>query len=78
MMTSFDVPHDRIGLYAGVSEGALMIMEAMLAPVWAKLADKYGRRPVTIWGFLGCIIPASMLGFSSKPWHVIVWRALCE
>ena len=78
MITSFDVPHDRIGLYAGLGEGALMIVEAIMAPMWAKLADKYGRRPAMLWGFLGCIIPATLVGFSSRPWHVILWRALCK
>lgn len=78
MMTSFNVSADRVGLYTGLGEGCLMAVEAASAPVWAKLADKYGRKPTLVWGFLLCVIPAAMTGFSTRPWHVMLWRGLCR
>jgi MFS family permease len=78
MITSFNVPHDKIGLYVGLGEGCLMVVEALAAPVWAKLADRYGRRPAFIGGFTFCIFPAVLVGFSTRPWQVMLWRGLCE
>lgn len=78
MITSFNVPSDKIGLYAGMGEGVLMLTEAAVAPLWARLSDRYGRRPIMVWTFFFCVFPAGLLGFSSRPWHVIALRGLCE
>ncbi len=78
LVMSFNVPQDRVGLYAGIGEGALMLVEAVVATTWAKAADKYGRRPCMIWGFIGTVGAAPMVGFSSSVWQVILWRSICE
>lgn len=78
MITSFNVAQDRIGLYAGLGEGTLMLVEAVVAPVWAKLADKYGRRPCMLGGFGILLASNAMVGFCSQVWQVIFWRAVCE
>lgn len=78
MITSFGTEPGRIGLYAGLAEGAMMVVEAIFAPAWARLADRYGSRPLIILGTLGCIFPACMVGFSTKVWYIILWRGLRE
>lgn len=78
MITSFNVPQNRIGLYAGMGEGVLMLTEAMAAPFWAAVADRYGRRPTMVWSFIVSVVPACLVGFSSKPWQVVVLRGICE
>jgi MFS family permease len=78
MVTSFDVPRDQIGFYAGFGEGVLMLVEAAMATTWAKLADRWGRRPCMLWGQLFAILAAGMVGFSTKVWHVVFWRAVRE
>lgn len=77
-ITSLNVPHDRIGLYAGLGEGTLMVVEAMMAPLWARWSDRYGRRPIMLWPTLLCALPAVMMGFSNRVWHIILFRGLCE
>ena len=77
MIVSFDVPQDRVGLYAGLCEGVLMLVEAVVATTWAAAADKYGRRPCMIWGFLATLGAGPMVGFSTSVWQVIFWRSLC-
>ena len=77
MISSLDVPQDRVGLYAGLSEGVLMLVEAVVATSWAKAADKYGRRPCMIWGFLATMGAGPMVGFSTSVGQVIFWRSLC-
>jgi MFS family permease len=75
-LLSLNVNPTRVGLYAGTAEGCLMLSEAVTAPVWAKLADRYGRRPVLIWGFAISVFPAMLVGFSTEVWHIILLRAL--
>jgi len=70
MVTSFDVPQDRIGFYAGFGEGVMMLVEAIVATTWAKLADR--------WGQTVAILASVMVGFSTKVWHVVFWRAIRE
>ena len=77
MVVSFQVPDNRVGLYAGAGEGALMLVEALVATTWARAADKYGRRPCMIWGFIAACVVAPMVGFSRSVWQLIFWRALC-
>jgi MFS family permease len=77
MITGFGVPADRIGLYAGMGEGAIMLVEAVAATTWARVADRYGRRRALLCGFLATVGTAPIVGFASGPWHVIFWRGMC-
>ena len=78
LLLSLDADPARVGLYAGIAEGSLMLSEAVFAPVWAKSADRYGRRPVLVLGFMIPFFPAVLVGFSTKVWHIIGLRALGE
>ena len=78
MITSFDVPKNRIGLYAGMAEGSLMVAEALMAPLYARLADRYGRKPVVLGGHAVALVGALMVGFSTSVWQVVFWRGFCE
>ncbi|RSH91750.1 hypothetical protein EHS25_009119 [Saitozyma podzolica] len=75
MVTSFGVAPDRIGLYSGLGEGALMLVEAIVATTWARLSDKYGRRPCMLYGCAVCFVAAGMTGFSRGVWQLVFWRA---
>jgi len=66
----------RVGLYAGLAEGSLMLSEAITVTTWAKLTDLYGRKPVLIIGFAISVCPSVLVAFSTKVWHVILLRAL--
>lgn len=78
MITSFQVPQSEIGLYSGIGEGVMMLVEAAMATTWAQLADRYGRRQCLLAGFTVTVLATPMLGFSGHVWQVIVWRALRE
>ena len=77
-LISLDAPSDKLGLYAGLAEGSLMAVEALLATTWASLADKYGRRPCMLWGLVSNLIACGALGFSTSVWQIILWRAACR
>ncbi|WWD03556.1 hypothetical protein V865_001609 [Kwoniella europaea PYCC6329] len=73
-ITSLDVPQDKIGLYAGISEGSLMLAEAAAAPFWAKAADKYGRKRCATLGFLVSVLASGCVGFGQSVGWIIFWR----
>ncbi|WVQ67076.1 uncharacterized protein L199_005270 [Kwoniella botswanensis] len=62
-MSSLEVPKKKIGLYAGISEGSLMLAEAAAAPFWAKAADKNGRKRCATLGFLVSALASGCSGF---------------
>lgn len=78
MITSFNVPEDKIGLYSGLGEGVMMLVEACMATTWARLADKRGRRWAILYGFSITLVAMPLLGFSKAVWHVVLCRAMRE
>ncbi|WWC94795.1 hypothetical protein V866_001645 [Kwoniella sp. B9012] len=69
------VPPDKIGLYAGLAEGSLMVVEALMAPFWAYMADKDGRKKCLVWGFAVVVGAMGLMGFGKSVGWIIVWRA---
>ena len=76
MVTSFNVPSDKIGLYSGLGEGVMMLVEAANATNWAKLGDKYGRRPCILIGFSVTVLGLPILAFSSSVTQIVLARAI--
>jgi MFS family permease len=78
MMHDFGVPESQVGIWSATAESVLMVTESFVAPLYAPLADKYGRRTVLIpllvlWGLF-----ALGFGFATSPWGAVIWRACCE
>lgn len=49
---------------------------AVAQPLIGKASDKYGRRIFILIGLM-CLIPFTFFqGLATKPWHLILWRAL--
>lgn len=75
---TFDVPLDKVGLYAGTAEGMFMIVEAIVATTWARLADRYGRKPCLVFGVTFVSLASCIVGLSGRVWQVIFWRGVGE
>ncbi|KAL1413255.1 DNA ligase (ATP) [Vanrija albida] len=76
MMHDFGVPQKSVGLWSAAAESALMVTEAITAPMYAPLADRYGRRAVFIplvalWGVFSLAF-----GFASNAVTAVLMRAL--
>ncbi|OCF61206.1 hypothetical protein L486_00852 [Kwoniella mangroviensis CBS 10435] len=69
------VPPDKIGLYAGLAEGSLMVVEALMAPFWAYMADKIGRKKCLVGGFAVVVGAMGLMGFGESVGWIIFWRA---
>lgn len=58
--------HDtRIGEYGGWLTAVYALMQFFFAPVWGRLSDKIGRRPILIGSLVGDAIFYAMFGFST-------------
>jgi MFS transporter, DHA1 family, tetracycline resistance protein len=46
----------------------------LAAPVLGKLSDRYGRKPVLVIALLGTAVAATLTGFATSLWLLILWR----
>ncbi|KAL7418720.1 hypothetical protein Q5752_006403 [Cryptotrichosporon argae] len=74
MIHGFGVPDHSVGMWSAAAESALMVTEAVSAPLYAPVADRLGRKPVfvpilALWGIF-----ATAFGFASGPWSTVVLR----
>jgi MFS family permease len=61
---------------AGWEIGALMsvfsLMQFLFAPLWGRLSDRIGRRPVLIIGLAGSVVFYALFGLAST-WRSLIW-----
>lgn len=65
---------------SGSALGMLMavyaLMQFIFAPVWGRLSDRYGRKPILMLGVLGNAASQLFFGLSTQLWMLFVARAL--
>ena len=54
--------HAAIAQWSGVAFGATFFAAALMAPVWGRLADRYGRKSMLIRASLGMTVAMSLMG----------------
>ncbi|MBO8140875.1 MAG: MFS transporter [Firmicutes bacterium] len=70
------VESDRVDMWAGMAVSAHFVTGIFMMPVWGKLADKYGRKPMAVRAGLCLSAIYYLLSFSTAPWHVVACRLL--
>lgn len=60
----------------GIVMTAYSLMQFFFAPMWGRLSDRIGRRPVLLIGLGGYAVTFTLLGLSSNYWMLIGFRAL--
>ena len=60
----------------GFLTAAYAAMQFLFAPVWGDLSDRIGRRPVILFGVMGCIVSQVLYGLSTQLWMFYASRAL--
>lgn len=65
-----------IARWAGIVFGCNFISLAIFSPIWGKLADRYGRKPMILRasGWLGLIMIG--MAFAQSVWHLVVLRLM--
>jgi DHA1 family multidrug resistance protein-like MFS transporter len=70
--------HDpgEIAIWSGVSLGVTPAITAMMAPFWARVADRYGRKLMVARSLFSFVVIMSATAFVTAPWQVLALRAL--
>jgi MFS family permease len=62
--------------WSGVAFGATFLGTAVTAPVWGRLADRYGRKPMLVRAAIGMAIVMSLIGLSHSVVELVVLRLM--
>jgi MFS family permease len=68
--------HAAIVQWSGVAYGATFFSAALTAPLWGRLADRYGRKLMLIRASLGMAVAMSLIGLAHDIWQLVALRLL--
>lgn len=66
----------RVAAWSGLSLGVTPALTALLAPLWGRLADRFGRKIMIERSLFSFVIVMSAMAFVTKPWHVFALRMI--
>ncbi len=61
-------------LWVGACATVVAVSLAVFAPIWGRLADSYGKRPMLLRAMLGGAVVMTLMGVVSEPWQLFVLR----
>jgi MFS family permease len=62
--------------WSGAAYGATFFSAALVAPLWGRLADRYGRKPMLIRASLGMAVAMALIGLAGNVWQLVGLRLL--
>jgi DHA1 family multidrug resistance protein-like MFS transporter len=65
-----------IALWSGLSLGVTPGMTALLAPLWGRVADRYGNKFLVLRSLACFVITMVLMGLVTQPWHIFALRVL--
>jgi MFS family permease len=68
--------HAAIVQWSGAAYGATFFTAALVAPLWGRLADRYGRKLMLIRASLGMAVAMALIGMASNVWQLVALRLL--
>ena len=68
--------HAAIVQWSGAAYGATFLSAALVAPLWGRLADRYGRKPMLIRASLGMAVAMALIGIAGNVWQLVGLRLL--
>ena len=66
----------RVVEWSGIAYGATFLTAALVAPLWGRLADRYGRKLMLIRASLGMAVAMSLIGMATSVWQLVALRLL--
>ncbi|WP_455874947.1 multidrug efflux MFS transporter [Rhizobium yanglingense] len=66
--------HAAIVQWSGIAYGATFFAAALVAPLWGRLGDIYGRKLMLVRASLGMTIAISLMGMAENIWQLVALR----
>lgn len=60
--------------YAGLLVSAYAVAEALTAMIWGAISDRYGRKPIVLFGLVGVAISSLLFGLAERYWVALLAR----
>ncbi|KAM0260787.1 hypothetical protein ACHAQJ_002553 [Trichoderma viride] len=76
MIRGFGVKRDEVAKWAGVTSSVFSICQSITAVPWGKASDRFGRKPVLIYGLISTMICFIIWGMSTSLTMAITIRAI--
>ncbi len=64
-----------VAWHTGMMTGVFMFTLFVFAPLWGKVSDRIGRRPVILFGLGGCVVALLVFGLIETLWLAYLTRA---
>lgn len=65
-----------IAIWAGLALGITPAVTAAMAPVWARVAERYGRKLMVARSLFSFVVIMAAMAFVTEPWHVVALRGV--
>ena len=68
-----------VAWHTGMIAGIYMLALFVFAPLWGRVSDGIGRRPVILLGLGGCVVALASFGLATNLWQAYLaapWRAV--
>jgi MFS transporter, DHA1 family, multidrug resistance protein len=63
-----------IAAWTGLSLGVTPAMTAILAPLWGRFADRFGRKFMVARSLVSFVVLMAAMGYATQPWHIFALR----
>lgn len=64
----------QLTFYSGLAYAIAFVSQAIVSPLWGKLADRTGRKPMILRSAFGMCITGFLCGLAHNIWILIFWR----
>lgn len=68
--------HAAIVQWSGIAYGATFFAAALVAPLWGRLGDRYGRKLMLVRASFGMAVAMSLTGLAQDIWQLVLLRVL--
>jgi MFS transporter, DHA1 family, multidrug resistance protein len=66
----------RVAMWSGLSLGVTPALTALLAPLWGRVADRFGRKLMIERSLVSFVVIMTAMAFVTRPWHVFALRVV--
>ena len=66
----------RVAVWSGVSLGVTPAVTAAMAPIWARMADRFGRKMMVVRSLASFVVIMALMSLVTHPWQVFALRTI--